>query len=222
MISEDELEALLAELPESLQAMDLVGEINRSIDAAEPRRRRFGFPIASGLLAAAAAATLWWATAERREDTTTGGFHAKANNPAQLDKWVATQVYAIGNGVGENDVAAARVHETIRRDDDLAFSYTNVNGEGFSYLLVGGVTQEGAVYWFLSDPTLNVSIPIESGVSNKEVPMRVHHDLPLGPLRIVSIFTHTPMRTEDAEQALRQGARVLDSGAHSLEVVVVP
>jgi hypothetical protein len=80
----------------------------------------------------------------------------------------------------------------IRKNDALAFAYTNPRG--YEHLLVFGVDEHRHVYWYYpawtnaaEDPR---AIAIDGGRDTRELPHAIRHDLDGQTLTIFAVFTH--------------------------------
>lgn len=136
------------------------------------------------------------------------GVREKGGAGANQDT-VGISVYATHHGK-----APARVRNTLSREglDALFFSTTYVPSaeEGaprFERLMIFAVDAAGSVYWFHPQWT-NVhdvphAIPLPVG-NDVELPTGVKHDLPLGPLAIVALYSVADLDVHAVEQAVAQ------------------
>lgn len=118
------------------------------------------------------------------------------------ERWAGIRVYRVEAGGG----APERLADGMRSSDGLLFSYTNLGGEPFDYLMIFGVDARGEVHWFHPayerEGTNPASIPIEKSQSNVPLPELIRHDFPPGPLAIHALFTTWPVRALDVERSL--------------------
>jgi hypothetical protein len=94
--------------------------------------------------------------------------------------------------------------KSIGRSDSLAFAYTN--RAGWPYLLVFGVDEHGHVFWYhpawKDEKTAPRAVSIEPGAERHELPDATVHALDGQRLRVVGLFTRTPLSTRDVEARL--------------------
>ncbi len=90
--------------------------------------------------------------------------------------------------------------------DELAFAYRNPTG--FTRLMIFGIDDRGAIYWFhpawtdaSQDP---VAVPINAGVGPFELPEAIQHQVGGSRLRIVALFTNTAGSVRALEETWRQ------------------
>jgi len=113
---------------------------------------------------------------------------------------VALRVYRLT--AGEPPKAVTR---SIARGDELAFAYLNTAGK--KRLMVFGVDDARAIYWFYPawqdvgrDPE---AIPIRGGPGVQELPEAVSHDYRGGRLRIHALFLDRPLTVRKVEALVR-------------------
>lgn len=111
----------------------------------------------------------------------------------------------------------------IAADDELAFAYRNPMK--YKHLLVFGVDEARNVYWF--HPAWNgqrdmpVAIPIAPGVGPHELGEAVRHDLRGRALRVVGLFTNTPVSVAEVEQRVQRGTLDLPNAERSETILQV-
>ena len=103
------------------------------------------------------------------------------------------------------DAGASRAGDTIRRDDELTFTYGNPLGK--RYLMVFGVDEGRRVFWYYpawTDPKANpTSVSVAPGTG--ALPDAVRHELEGSKLEIHAVFTDAPLTVAAAESILRGG-----------------
>jgi hypothetical protein len=181
---------------------DLLPEVRRRIRqgsvAAGPRRSRWPV-LAFVAMAAVALLVVVPAVRDTREPVDEEP-RAKAAAASGVGAWVGMQVFRV-----DADDRAERLTEgsRLRASDGLVVSYANLRGSTFSYLMVFGIDAHGEVRWYYpayADPAADpVSIPIARGVADMELPEKVRHALPGGPLVLYALFTTTPVRVSAVE-----------------------
>lgn len=111
----------------------------------------------------------------------------------------------------------APVEGVISPDDELAFAYRNPLK--YKHLLVFGIDDARTVYWF--HPAWNgqaatpVAISIAPGVGPHELGEAVRHDLREGTLRVIGLFTNSPLSVAVIEERIRRGALDLPNAERS-------
>jgi hypothetical protein len=111
----------------------------------------------------------------------------------------ALQVFVIGPGDQSKPFDGS-----IGTDQELAFTYTNPST--MRYLMVFALDTEGRIFWYHpawtnpdSDPE---AVPIMVSSVPVELPEAVSHRLSPGSLRLVAVFSMTPMSVQGVEAAL--------------------
>jgi hypothetical protein len=92
------------------------------------------------------------------------------------------------------DGTAARVvGDSIARDDELAFAYTNPQGR--AYLLVFGTDEHGHVYWYHPGWPMGAAAPVaveaRRGLGPHELPEAIRHHLDGHRLRVTAVLSDT-------------------------------
>jgi hypothetical protein len=156
-------------------------------------KRRRAFWIAGAMAAAAALAVVLWPRAEAPDLQARGGGPTAGGSFA---------MYVLRDGVPRP------TGETVRVGDRLLFAYTNLSGSPNRFLVIAGRDAAGHVHWFHpayaagSDPE---SIPVGTGVADRELPEAVYVDATPGPMQVCAVFTPEPLRVRDVDAALEAG-----------------
>ncbi len=220
----DETRALfddLFDVPPRLLETDLVAGVLARIEAPPVRRApRWIFaplvPLAAAAAIAFAFVIPWGDAAEE--------FRAKSTSPAAhaADDWVGLTAFAVEPGRPPQPIDGA-----LAPDQALAFAYRNIGPRPFDHLMVFGVSEGGEVYWYYpayddasTDPA---SVPVRAGAF--DLPDRVTHALPTGPLHVYGLFTREPRTVRAIEALVRSiepGERlpVEGAGQHVLHLEV--
>lgn len=164
-----------------------------------PRAVAVGFPLLAGaavtVTVVAVAFGVPFTTAERGGDPHGREFAARGTARAN-DEFV---VYRIRAGSPPE-----RGPRRMRKDDELAFAYTNPSG--FSHLLVFGVDSRNDVHWYHpawsdADATPR-AISIAKGGELRELPEAVVQKLEGPTLRVFAVFTNEPLDVREVEGSL--------------------
>jgi hypothetical protein len=150
------------------------------------RRRARRTWMAAAAIAAAGAALFVVAP---RALPTRGGAGGEPAARGAGDVTPALLVYRVGS-----DGAATRVvGDSIRRDDELAFAYTNPMAR--AYLLVFGTDEHGHVYWFHPGWPVGAAAPVavqaHPGLGPHELPEAIRHHLDGHHLRVTAVLSDT-------------------------------
>ena len=170
------------------------------------RSRRFSLAALAGAVAAAAAVCVaLWLPGQGTQE-----FRAKSNG-AQLERarWAGVKVFrAVGNAAPEP------LGSKLRASDSLVFTYTNLGGHPYRYLMIFAVDSANEVRWFYpayekagENPE---SIPIDGGRANVTLGELVQQDFSEGPLAVYALFSNEPVRVLEMEAWLKQRGRGLD------------
>lgn len=194
--------ALLGQLDEEYEDMDLLSGVQSAIEEPTPRkvRRSPRWPfmvVGLGTVAAAASILLWVAPPNERADE----FRARAASTAtEIGAWVGVTAYRV-----EADTAVL-LGSTMSTTDALAFAYRNAGQSPKRFLAVFAVDSMGGVHWYYpaftdgsSDP---VSVRIDPSETPRQLPDRVDHNLAPGPLTITALFTNESLRVSQIESAV--------------------
>lgn len=196
-----------------------IGKPERSLSA---KTRAF---VGAGLVAAAASVVLVGARTDADRESE---FRAKSSSSAlgAVARWTGFQVYRARNGAPEP------VARGLTRSDGLLFAYTNHAEVPFEYMMIFGVGEAGAVYWFhpayekLGDNPRSVAI--QAGAVEQLLPEVVRHDFLPGRLSLHALFTHRPVGVMEVERWIekrrRNAKEALPGGGHLqvLELDVAP
>jgi hypothetical protein len=186
---------VLAEIdPVALSAEERIG---RGLGV-RPRPAAVGWPVLAGAAAACAlvlTVAAPWSTSDRSAVGSDAEFTPRGPALAR-DDFV---VYRIRQGQEPE-----RAPRRMRRDDELAFAYTNPSG--FGYLLVFGVDSHGDVRWYHpewsnADATPR-AVAIAKGADVHELPDAVAQKLEGSSLRLYAVFTNEPLTVRDVEGSL--------------------
>jgi len=192
---EYEKHLVLSEIdPVALSAEERIG---RGLGV-RPRPASVGWPVLAGAAAACAlvlAVAVPWTTSHRDAGGSDVEFSPRGPALAQ-DDFV---VYRIRKGA-----LPERAPRRMRRDDELAFAYTNPSS--FAYLLVFGVDSQGGVRWYHpewsnADATPG-AVAIAKGADIHELPEAVVQKLEGPTLRLYAVFTNEPFTVRDVEGSL--------------------
>lgn len=190
----------------------------------EPRRARFVWPAAAGLLATAAAVVLLL-----RAPHAGDGFTARGEDAGATAKRVAApsplHVYQVPSrqAAGGSPVP---VFETVGRDAELAFAYENTARK--KYLMIFAVNEDRRVYWFYpgwtnpADDPRAIAITAEAGLH--ELPDAVVHRFDGERLELHALFLDEPMTVREVERAAGGAGPLAPPGAidHVERFRVVP
>jgi hypothetical protein len=184
---------VLAEIdPAALSAEERIG---RGLGV-RPRRLVVGWPVLAGAAATCALAfalAVPFTTSDR--DASDPEF-APRGPVLSVDEFV---VYRIRTGAPPE-----RAPHRMRRDDELAFAYTNPSG--FGYLLVFGVDSQGDVHWYHPEWSDAAATPgavaIGKGADLHELTEAVTQKLEGPTLRLYAVFTNEPFTVRDIEGSL--------------------
>jgi hypothetical protein len=194
---------------EEVGGIDLVPAIRGALDPARAGapspdriagrgRRRGQRALAAGaaVLAAAAGLLVWFATGRGGPAPSPGDeirVKAEASEASPLDRWVGIDAYMV-----EGDEAPHRLGARMPAGADLLFAYRNRASEDFRHLMILAVDPAGSVYWFYpayqeagADPA-SIEIARTDGQA-VELPDRVGHRFPAGPLVVYALFTRSPV-----------------------------
>jgi hypothetical protein len=120
--------------------------------------------------------------------------------------------------VGEHHTES--VAETIHADDGILFAYSNP-GPDLSYLMVFAVDVEGGVHWYYPAYDGPGQNPPAQGIRTRalgvELGEEIRQMLPVGPLRMFSLFLRRPLRVEEVEALVLEAWRSADKSVTSLE-----
>ena len=191
---------ILAELdPEALPAE----ERHRLADlgSVKPERRVLAFP-AAALAIVAIAAVLFFVIRPAPEKG--DGFHARgAGGDSGTMSNPTTSTIAVYR-VGDHTLLSA--NGFVRRDDELAFSYTN--GAHKPYVMIFGVDERGEVYWFYPAWTSAADNPKALATDREhatvELKEAIKHPLAGERLTIHGLFLDEPRTVRDVEAALHE------------------
>jgi hypothetical protein len=178
-----------------------------------PRPRPWLVPTLT-LAAAGAAALLLFAPARLRPE-----FAARGPGVAEAPSGPRLHIVRV---LGPDRFA--ELGPSVRADDALAFAH--VNAAGFPWLMVVGVDERGALYWFHPDPDRSDrSVPIAEGEGARtELGEAVQPGFGGKSLRILGLFSREPLETRAVESALDasgcEGLRARLPGVTCAETVV--
>jgi len=120
--------------------------------------------------------------------------------------------------VGEHQTEP--VTDAIHTDDGLLFAYSNP-GPDLSYLMVFAVDVEGAVHWYYpayEEPGQNPAAPaIQTHALGVELGEEIRHLLPVGPVRMFTLFLRRPLRVEQVEGLVSAAWRSSGKSVTALE-----
>jgi hypothetical protein len=114
---------------------------------------------------------------------------------------------------------------TIHQDDGILIAYSNPGAE-LPYLMVFAVDAQGAVHWYYpayEQPGQNPSAPaIRTRALGVELGEEIRHALPVGPLRMVTLFLRRPLRVKEVEDVVSEGWRSHGRSVTALETLPIP
>ena len=181
--------------------------------AARPRQRRWRWPPRYLGLAAAAVVALALSVVFLRDGSKTSrgeadGFRAKsaAGHTDPRSRWIALNVFRLSGNAEPEPLG-----ETLRVEDGLLFSYSNLGPEPFSRLMIFAVDATGRIYWyypaFLDERDDPKGIAIEKGASRAPLHEVIAHPYREGALAIFGLFSDDPLTVSEVEAAVRRGAK---------------
>lgn len=195
---------LLAEIdPDATGAKDrLAAALGFRPEAAKKRASAWSWLPAVGVAAAAAAALLVVVMPGGESPEADDGFRARGSGRVSASLTAGVSVYRIAPGQEPTEV-----REKIRSSDELAFAYTNPDGH--SHLMVWGVDEAGAVYWYhpaWTDPAANPrAVPARGGGEVHELKEAIAHDFSGKRVTLFALFTDAQPSVRDVEEALKSG-----------------
>ena len=114
---------------------------------------------------------------------------------------------------------------TIQPDDGILIGYSNPRAE-LSYLMVFAVDVQGAVHWYYpayGRPGENPAAPlIRTRALGVELGEEIRHALPVGPLRLVTLFLRRPLRVQEVEDLVSQAWRSHGESVIALDALPLP
>jgi hypothetical protein len=117
------------------------------------------------------------------------------------------------------------VTETIHRDDGILIAYSN-SGTELSYLMVFAVDVQGGVHWYYpayEQPGQNPAAPaIRTHALGVELGEEIRHPLPVGPLRMVSLFLRRPLQVAEVERVVSEAWRSNGGSVTTLGTLPLP
>jgi hypothetical protein len=181
---------LLAQLdPSALDSRDRLAR-GLGIRSARPTAGPVGW-LALATLAALLLVVLLWPTRVAPPGDEAPGFTARGGAAPTTE----LLVYRVGQGLVEGEILST---------DELAIAYRNEACR--RRLMVFGVDDRGAVYWYhpaWQDPAANpTAIPIRSGPGIHELPEAVKHEIRGSRLTIHGIFLDRPLTVRQVEQMI--------------------
>lgn len=188
---------LLASMdPKGLSAKDRIGQ---SLGFAPPTPKRSFAPL-MGLASALAAAALLVVVIPSENGTgPDDGFAARGGAPLAEDA-PPVDVFRI------TPSGPRPAKDQISRGDELAFTYRNPTGR--ERLMIYGVDDTGAVYWYhpaWTDPGANpTAIAVASGNDVVELKEAIAHDLTGHTLKVYALFTDAPLTVREVEATVAQ------------------
>lgn len=180
-----------------LDGLDLTGAVRARLGKPERslsvKAKAFA---GAGLVAAAAGWALLGAHSGVAPQTE---FRAKSAGSAltTVERWTGVRLYRAREGAPEP------VTRAVTRSDGLLFAYTNRSEAPFEFLMLFGVDQGGAVYWFhpayerLGDNPRSVAI--RPRAVEQLLPEVVRHDFAPGRLVVYALFTRHPLGVLEVE-----------------------
>ncbi len=210
---------LLAKMdPDAPSAEDRIGRALGLVAPAgarqEEARVRPLFPpkLAPALGVILAVAALTFLVVRPREGD---GFHSRGSLTMKEEPITVLQI---------QEDRAVQTGGSLRRDDELAFTYRNVDGK--PYLMIFGVDEAGRVYWFhpgwtdeREDPKA-AKIPTDRG--QHELREAVRHRFTGQRLEIHALFLDAPLGVREVERALAE-RRTVDGGTdHVVSFTMAP
>jgi hypothetical protein len=184
-------------LPDAPAAVDRLWEtIAASAGGPEARAASRGFGGRAALLVAAVAGVVLVSGPSRRatEPQPPVARGGETGAPA------APTLHVYRNVGGRAEPVAGN----LRGHDGLLVAYSNPSDLG--YLMVFAVDGSGGVHWYYpayarlgDDPA---AVPIRARALGVELGEEIHHDLPVGSLRMVALFLPEPRRVLDVERAV--------------------
>lgn len=173
-------------------------------------RPRPAFRIAGPVAAAATVVLLVFAGVllfrQRPSATSVDEYRVKSAASASdvRSRWIAFNAFRLSG-----EAQPEQVTDTLRSDDGLLFSYTNLGPEPFSYILIFGVDANRRVYWyypaFLDHADNPKSISIAKDVSRAGLREVIAHPYTEGSLTLFSLFSDKVLSVSDIEAAVTQG-----------------
>jgi hypothetical protein len=112
------------------------------------------------------------------------------------------------------------VAQTVHADDGILIAYSNPRAE-LSYLMVFAVDIRGDVHWYYpayEQPGQNPAAPaIRTRALGVELGEEIRHALPVGPLRVFSLFLRHPLRVQEVERMVADAWRARGGSVTALE-----
>ncbi len=146
-------------------------------------------------------------------------FQGRGGIPSALKNKVGVQIFAQSKSAQTRPL---HQNDKIAVGEGLSFLVRNRTGQPFS-LMIFGIDRKGAVHWFYPSyqnadenprSTTVAPTPIEQPLPEVVAPA----DAAPGTLRVVSIFTTTPLTVRAVESALRES----QNNIHALEKSTLP
>ena len=114
---------------------------------------------------------------------------------------------------------------TIDADDGILIAYSNPGAE-LSYLMVFAVDAQGGIHWYYpayEQPGQNPVAPtIQTHALGVEMGEEIRHPLPVGPLRMVSLFLRQPKQVEEVEDMVSKAWKSHGGSVAALETLPLP
>ena len=189
----------IADLSATLEAL----RHQKVVEASDERRRRILNAIAeekkprrpivlwSGAFASALAVCAFWLIIPATsEDPLEDGFQARAHDHSQ---WSGMHIYRLP----QEGATPELITEVFTESDRLLFAYGNQDPRRFSWLAIVAVdAQENFLWYHPQEPTSpgdTTALPIEHGVTGREIPVSVRLGVPAGDLHIFAVFSRRPL-----------------------------
>jgi hypothetical protein len=136
------------------------------------------------------------------------GFRARGS-ASHPDRWVSIEIHRA------TAAGYKRLHDTLAAHDALAFAYSNMGDEGYRYLDVFAVDEQGEVFWYYPAPARGADggLPI-ARTRRAELPDEIRHELRPGLLRIFAVFAKDPLTVAELERTVRRDLRDASSLEH--------
>lgn len=123
------------------------------------------------------------------------------------------------------DHQAEPVDRTIHANDGILIAYSNPGAE-LTYLMVFAVDVQGDVHWYYpayEEPGQNPAAPaIRTHAMGVELGEEIRHPLPVGPLRMVALFSRRPLHVEEVEHMISEAWRLHGESVTALETIPLP
>jgi hypothetical protein len=144
-----------------------------------------------------------------------------ARGPAAMEVGAPTVHFFRTVGDRQTEPVAGTIHP----DDGILIGYSNPGTE-LAYLMVFAVDVQGAVHWYYpayEQPGEDPAAPsIRTRALGVEMGEEIRHALPLGPLRMVTLFLRRPLRVQEVETLVSEAWRSRGGSVIALDALPLP